>query len=384
MLRPPDACRYLRLANDRPIWSTILPMAQSRSVDLPALVSAMVSEQASDLHLVARHPPMLRVHGDLQEIGSGPLSAEAIVEAIRSIAPPATATRIGVANDLDFAATVAVDGRPVRVRGNLFIASGESGACLRLIPDQIPTLNELAFPLELAERIWKLTNGLVLITGITGSGKTTSLAALVQGLNAAGGLRIITIEEPIEYVYPHAPRSLVTQREVGRDVDTFYDGLRFGLRQDPDVLLVGEIRDRETAQLALSAAETGHLIFATLHTADAKGAITRLIDLFPSDVHNDVRTQLSLSLRYVIAQHLLPPPQRGGRRILALEVLFANFGVRSAIRAGKIESLDTAIQSGRKDGMISLDGYLRELVQQGRIDLATARQFAKDPAEFGA
>src|SRR5262249_12924153 len=155
------------------------------------------------------------------------------------------------------------------------------------------------------------------------------------------------VEEPIEYVFPTAPTSLVSQREVGTDVASFFDGLRFGLRQDPDIILVGEIRDRDTAQLALSAAETGHLIFATLHTADAKGAITRLFDLFPSVLHYVVPTQLSMSLRYVIAQHLLPPPQRGGRRVLAIEVLAANFAVRAAIRQGKIESIDSAIQSGK-------------------------------------
>ena len=174
----------------------------------------------------------------------------------------------------------------------------------------------------------------------------------------------------------------MTQREVGRDVASFYDGLRFGLRQDPDVILVGEIRDRETAQLALSAAETGHLIFATMHTTDAKGAMTRLIDLFPAERHDDVRTQLSMSLRFVIAQHLLPSGN-GGRRVLAMEVLYANFAVRSAVRQGKIENLESAIQSGRRDGMYSLDVDLRRLVEQGRINMDTARAFAKDPSEFG-
>lgn len=352
--------------------------------DMLALLKRMVGAEASDLHLVPGAPPMLRVHGELTPAGETPLAAAEIGPMLAAIAPPAIAPRLGDACNLDFAAEFVHDGRPTRLRVNVFASRGQTGACLRLIASKIPATAELGFPEELAARIERLHSGLVLFTGITGAGKTTTLAAIIQRINAAGGNRIITIEEPIEYVFPQMPSSLVTQREVGPDVESFYDGLRSGLRQDPDIILVGEIRDRQTAQLALSAAETGHLILATMHTADAKGAITRLIDLFPSDAHDDVRTQLSLSLRLVVTQHLLPPPQRGGRRVLALEVLVANFAVRSAIRTGKIESLDSAIQSGRKDGMISLDAYLRELVQQGRIDLATARQFAKDPGELGA
>ena len=359
-------------------------MPDRTDASLQGLLDLMVEREASDLHLLPGYRPMLRVNGELSPAGDAPLAAERLLPMIATLAPPAVAARLGQATDLDFAAQFPHDGKIVRVRVNVMSARGQPGACLRLIPSAIPPISELGFPDELAARIDKLTNGLVLVTGITGSGKTTTLAALVQRFNAAGGYRIITVEEPIEYIFPPTPTGLVSQREVGVDVASFYDGLRFGLRQDPDILLVGEIRDRDTAQLALSAAETGHLIFATLHTADAKGAITRLVDLFPSETHDDVRTQLSMSLRLVVAQHLLPPPQRGGRRVLALETMTANFAVRAAIRAGKIESLDTAIQSGRKDGMVSLDACLRELVTQGRIDLATARQFAKDPGELGA
>jgi len=359
--------------------------ANSDSVTrLEKLLAEMVQREASDLHLVAGYPPTLRVHGELQAVDAGELGADDILPMIRPLVPAAVARRLDDATDLDFAVQVTLQGEPVRFRVNVFIAAGQPGACLRLIPSRIPDADSLGLPEELVARIDALNNGLVLVTGITGSGKTTTLAALVQRFNAAGGCRIITIEEPIEYVYPRSPRSLVSQREVGRDVASFFDGLRCGLRQDPDILLVGEVRDRDTAQLALSAAETGHLIFATLHTADARGAITRLVDLFPPEQHDDVRSQLALSLRSVITQHLLPPPQRGGRRVLAVEVLAANFAVRSAIRTGRIETLDSAIQSGRRDGMISLDAHMRSLVQAGRIDAATARQFAKDPAEFDA
>jgi len=359
-------------------------VSETRNNILQQLLDLMVEREASDLHLLPGYRPMLRVHGELAPATEAALAPEQLIELIRPLAPPAVAGRLGHATDLDFAATFQHSGRPIRVRVNVLSARGEPGICLRLIPSVIPPFSELGLPEDLASRIEKLANGLVLVTGITGSGKTTTLASVVQRFNAAGGYRIITVEEPIEYIFPRSPLGLVSQREVGVDVASFYDGLRYGLRQDPDILLVGEIRDRDTAQLALSAAETGHLIFATMHTADAKGAITRLVDLFPSEMHDDVRTQLSMSLRMVVAQHLLPPPQRGGRRVLALEVMVANYPVRAAIRAGKIESLDSAIQSGRKDGMITIDAYLRELVTQGRIDLATARQYAKDPGELGA
>jgi len=350
--------------------------------DLNRLLSDMTRRQASDLHLVAGYPPMYRVHGELTPAGDGAIARGGVLPLISAIAPPEVKARLNGGTDVDFAMQIGEGTTAQRFRVNVFSARGDCGARIRAIPGEIPNLAGLGFPAELAERIASLKNGLVLVTGITGSGKTTSIAALIQLLNARGGSRIITIEEPIEYLYPQTPGSLVTQREVGADVPSFYDGLRYGLRQDPDVLLVGEIRDRETAQLALSAAETGHLIFSTLHTPDAKGAVTRMIDLFPPEQHDDIRTQLSMSLRYAIAQHLLPT-DAGGRRVLALEVMFASFPVRSAIRTGKIESLDSAIQSGRKDGMWSLDADLKRLLLEGKINIDTARAFAKDPEEFG-
>ncbi|MCZ6683170.1 MAG: PilT/PilU family type 4a pilus ATPase [Planctomycetota bacterium] len=348
------------------------------------LLRHMSEKEASDLHLVTGHRPMYRVHGELVSATDWTVQPGEAIEMVSRLAPPHVAGRVGESTDLDFAVEIDIDGpSPQRFRVNVFSSRGDRGACFRAIADKAPSLAELGFPTDLAERILSLKNGLVLVTGITGSGKTTSLAALIRILNERGGSRIITIEEPIEYIYAPAANSMVTQREIGTDVATFYDGLRFGLRQDPDVLLVGEIRDRETAQLAVSAAETGHLIFATMHTTDAKGAVTRLVDLFPVHRHDEIRTQLSMSLRYVVAQHLLPSGL-GGRRTLAMEVLFANFAVRSVIRQGKIESIDSAIQSGRKDGMYSLDVDLRRLVEQGRIKIETARAFAKDPSEFGA
>ncbi len=351
---------------------------------LVALLRGMAAAEASDLHLVPGHPPMFRIHGLLAVVPEEPpVEAEEVLPALRAVAPPHVAARLAEARDLDFAVQLGDGAEALRFRVNVFASRGQHGACLRAVPRAIPELDELGFPADLAARLLAPQSGLVLITGITGSGKTTTLAALVQALNRRGGYRIITIEEPIEYVYPTVPGSLVTQREVGVDVASFHDGLRYGLRQDPDVILVGEIRDRETAQLALSAAETGHLILGTLHTADAKGAVTRLIDLFPPEQHDDLRGQLALSLRGVVAQHLLPRAGGGGRRVLALESLMPTFAVRAAIRGGRVENLDSAIQSSRKEGMFSLDVDLRRLLTAGLITLDTARAFAKDPGEFG-
>ncbi len=346
------------------------------------LLARMHDREASDLHLVPGYPPTYRIHGELVTAAQTEVAADLVREMIAAIMPEQFRGHMDKATDLDFAFQLA-DGQAVRrFRANIFFSRGQIGACFRAIPDIIPTLPELGFPSDLGVRIISQKNGLILLTGITGSGKTTSLAAMIQMLNTAGGQRIITIEEPIEYIYPPTGTSVVTQREVGVDVPSFYEGLRYGLRQDPDVILVGEIRDRETAQLAMSAAETGHLIFATLHTSDAKGAITRLVDLFPTGRQPEIRTQLSLSLRFVVAQHLLPSAT-GGRRVLAVEAMYCNYGVRSAIRQGKVEALDSAIQSGRADGMFSLDTDLRRLLNDGRITRDTARAYAQDPAEFG-
>jgi twitching motility protein PilT len=223
----------------------------------------------------------------------------------------------------------------------------------------------------------------VLISGVTGSGKTTTLAMIINLLNQESGYRIITVEDPIEYLFPTNTRSIVTQREVGQDVASFADGLKYGLRQDPDVILVGEIRDRATAQMALSAAETGHLVLSTLHTRDAKGAISRYVDFFPQSVQSEIRSQLSIGLRAVVSQHLLPSREENAKRELALEILFNNAPIASAIRFGKIESIDTNIQTGRSDGMLTLDESLKRLLQAGRISHETASRFVTDKNLLG-
>jgi twitching motility protein PilT len=247
-----------------------------------------------------------------------------------------------------------------------------------VVPTSIPDFEWAEFPAALAQRLAFVLDGLVIVTGATGSGKTTTLAMIVNLLNQMGGYRIITVEEPIEYQFPRVGNSVVTQREVGNDVLSFADGLKYGLRQDPDVILVGEVRDRETAQIALSAAETGHLVFTTLHTRDAKGAISRYADLFPQDVQRDVRMQLALSLRAVVAQRLLPDIVKGEKRHLALEVLWNTNPIASGIRHGKLESLDNYLLTSREDGMISFDESIRQLLKAEKITREVAEQNVRD------
>lgn len=343
-------------------------------------LAVLVAQGGSDLHLVVGHPPVQRLHGDLVELPEGVLTTAMVSELITQISPPEAARRLESEKDVDFSCLLVVEERAIRVRVNVFFAQREPGMCIRVIPDTIPDLAWAGFPEPLADRLARLRDGLVLVTGATGSGKTTTLAMIVNRIHQAGGHRIITVEEPVEYLFPPAPHSLVTQREVGVDVASFADGLKYGLRQDPDVILVGEIRDRPTAQMALSAAETGHLVFSTLHSRDAKGALSRFADLFPQDVQREVRAVLALSLRAVISQRLLPAAIPGAKRELALEVLWNTAPIAVAIRNGKLESIDNYLLTGRDEGMLSFDESVRQLWRAGRISRETAEQHVRELA----
>lgn len=337
-----------------------------------------VQVEASDLHVVSGHPPVIRLHGDLIELPEPPLTPDEAEPLLLSSCPEDAAGRLQTSKNADFSFGCDAGGKPVRFRATLFIAGGDIGGCFRLIPETIPDLAWAGFPPDLATRLVALRDGIVLVTGATGSGKSTTLAMLVNRLNKTGGYRIITVEEPVEYRFPREPNSVVSQREVGGDVLSFADGLKYGLRQDPDVILVGEIRDRETAQMALSAAETGHLVFSTLHTRDAKGAITRLPDLFPPDAQSAARSQLAMSLRAIVSQRLLPSAHKSEKRHLALEVMWNTHPVASAIRQNKVESIDNYIQTGREDGMWTCDEAVRLLLRAGKITRAVAEQNVRD------
>ncbi len=349
------------------------------SAELIELLQTAIEREASDLHLVPDYPPMLRIHGQLRPATETPLSSEQTRAMVATLLPERSRGLAEQTKNMDCSVALTYRGGESRFRASVYLAQGQWCACLRHIPNEIPSLDWLGFPPDLAQRLIAHSNGLVVVTGVVGSGKTATLAALVHLLRQNTNKRILTVEEPIEYLHPATVGGLVTQREVGRDVDSFADGLKHGLRQDPDVILVGEIRDRETAQMALSAAETGHLILTTLHTRDAKGAVSRVVDIFPQEAQDDIRAQLAMSLRSVVCQHLLPAITEGEKRVLALEVLHANQQVQVAIRSGKIETLESAIQTGKRDGMFTLDEDMQRLVHAGCIALETARRYAKDP-----
>lgn len=358
------------------------PSAAETSFLRDALAQA-VARGASDLHVVVGHKPTLRLHGRLQELDAPLLTQEAVKTALVTVCPPQTLDDFDRQKNADFALELPIDGKPQRFRANYFFSGQSLGACFRVIPSQIPDFRWAGFPQDIADRLAHFRNGLVLISGVSGAGKTTTLAMLIDLLQQEGDYRIITVEEPIEYLFgsregtPSRGNSIVTQREVGRDVTSFADGLKYGLRQDPDVILVGEIRDRDTAQMALSAAETGHLVFSTLHTRDAKGAISRYADLFPQNVQPEIRCQLAMSLRAVVCQHLLPNAN-GGKRELALEIMFNNSPIASAIRTAKDETIDRNILTSRADGMITLDESVRRLYQSAKISRETAEQYVSD------
>lgn len=342
---------------------------------LHAWLTEAIAAGASDLHLAVDHPPMLRCYGRLSALETARLTQPDLDRLLPQLSGPEGFARFVRERNLDFALQTRIQEQPRRFRVNFYFGGRASGACLRIIPERIPTLEWAGFPQTVARKIAHFRNGLVLISGVTGSGKTTTLAMVIQMLNAEGGRRILTIEEPIEYVFPACPDTIVTQREVGSDVQSFADGLKYGLRQDPDVILVGEVRDQDTAQMALSAAETGHLVFSTLHTRDAKGAISRFIDLFPRGTQDPVRSQLAYGLRAVISQHLLPSLQPAHKPELALEILFNTPRVRSAIAQDKMHSIDNTIQTSRAEGMVTLADSVRQLLQAQRIDAQVAERY---------
>lgn len=353
----------------------VSPPNPADSTPLHDWLAQAIAAEASDLHVVPGYAPVLRVHGELRELDCPAMDGDAVRRMLLSLCPDHARDRFLAEQNADFALELVVRDRPQRFRANYFMARRKMGACFRLIPSVIPDFRWAGFPEDLAQQLAHFRGGLVLVCGVVGSGKTTSLAMLIQLLNREGGCRIITVEEPVEYLFPQMPGSVVTQREVGVDVHTFADGLKYALRQDPDVILVGEIRDRETAQMAMSAAATGHLVFSTLHTRDAKGALSRYADLFPQADQGEVRAQLAFSLRAVVSQHLLPSVCPDEKRVLAMEILFNNPAIAASLRSGKIESIDNVILTSRAEGMRPLNESIKQLLKEGQISAQTAARF---------
>jgi twitching motility protein PilT len=333
---------------------------------------------ASDLHLACGSQPMLRLNGRLERIKYKILEAEDLKTLLYEIAPERLVKVFEETGDLDFAYAAPGIGR---LRANYFRQERGVSAAFRAIPETVPSLADLSLPDILGELAMR-PKGLVLVTGPTGSGKSTTLAAMVR--HAAENRRdhIITIEDPIEFV--HAPASaLINQREVGRDTRSFAAALRGALREDPDIILVGEMRDLETIELALEAAETGHLVLSTLHTVSAAKTIDRIIDVFPGDRQAQIRSALSESLCAVISQMLFPRADAPGR-VLAQEILLANTAVRNLIRENKIFQIFSVMETGKTAGMRTLDDALLELLAAGRLDPADAWRNAVNKTRFAA
>ena len=321
---------------------------------------------------------MLRLRGELRTIdGAPPLTKESLHEMMYEVLADNQKARFEEQWDLDFSVEVQNLGR---FRVNVFRQRRGEGAVFRVIPSKIAPLEALGLPPILKELALR-DRGLLLVTGPTGSGKSTTLAGMVDVINERRSAHIITLEDPIEYVHDHK-NCVVNQREIGQNAKSFSSGLRAALREDPDVILVGEMRDLETISMALTAAETGHLVLATLHTSSAHQTVNRVIDVFSSDQQSQVRVQLAESLVGVVAQLLLPTADNKGR-VPAVEVLVATPAVRNLIRETKIHQIPSAIQTGAKEGMQSLDQHLRELVKRGKITRETAQRWATDKAVFG-
>lgn len=355
------------------------PLAERRPASEPrlqALLDEMVECGASDLHITVGGPPRLRIDGRLRDCGTAVLGPEDTSALGGSMLTEGQRSRFARKRDIDF--SFSIDGRS-RFRANLFRQRGHVACAIRRIPVDIPSLEALGLPSVVA-RLTGKPRGLVLVTGPTGSGKSTTLAAMVDRINAERAGHIITIEDPIEFVHPHK-RCIVNQREVGRDTEGFDAALRFALRQDPDVLLLGEMRDPETIQAALTIAETGHLALATLHTNSAAETIHRIVDVFPSHRQEQVRAQFALVFEGVVTQVLLP--RRGGSgRVVACEVLLATPATRALIREAKVHQICSAMQAARRLGMQTLNDALHRLYVQGRVTSEDCLRVSSDPAGF--
>lgn len=344
---------------------------------IDSLLRLVLETKASDLHIAVGSPPLIRIDGDLERVKWRTISESEYENLMEPITPERLWKDFLEKGDVDYAYSM---GTRARFRVNLFRQEHGSGAVLRMIPPRVLTLEELGLPPQVAA-VGRVARGLVLVTGPTGSGKSTTLAALLDWINRTRAFHIVTIEDPVEFIHV-SQRSIMTHRELGFDTPTFSGALKAALREDPDVVLVGELRDLETMTMALHAAETGLLVFGTLHTNSAAKAIDRLIDGFPGEEQEQVRTVLAEVLKSVVAQVLLK--KKGGGRIPAFEVLRGSSALSNAIREGKTAMVNSLIQTGKQQGMIGMDQSLADLVTADLVEAEEALDKALDKDTFRA
>lgn len=337
-------------------------------MDITQLLAFTMQNNASDLHLSPNNPPIIRAHGDLKRIKSDPLRSDDIRTMLYSVMTEDQRADFEREMELDFAIAF---GEKARFRVNIFTTRTGTAAVFRSIPSLIPTIDELDLP-KVMRRFAELEKGLVLVTGPTGSGKSTTLASLINYINETEARHIITVEDPVEFFHT-SKKSLVNHRELGTDTKSFSRALKSALREDPDVVLVGEMRDHETISLALTAAETGHLVFGTLHSNTAAKTIDRIIDVFPTGDKEMVRAMLASSLQGVVSQTLLKKAEGGGR-VGAFEILVGTNAVRNLIRENQIAQMYSMIQTGARYGMITMEDAIKSLMEAGIVDRAEARR----------
>jgi twitching motility protein PilT len=346
-------------------------------IPVPELLEIVLERRASDLHMTAGAPPTIRLHGDLIRLTDYPiLSPRALQGMIYAILPQKMRERLEQELELDM--SYALPGK-ARFRVNVYYQRDSLGAAFRLIPYEIKTVESLGLPSVVAD-LARYPRGFVVVTGPTGSGKSTSLAGMVDIVNRERSAHIMTVEDPIEFLHKHQ-QCIVNQREVGADTHSFAQALKHVLRQDPDVILVGEMRDLETISTAITAAETGHLVFATLHTQDAPQTIDRIIDVFPPHQQQQVRVQLATTLQGIVTQQLLQTAD-GLSRAVACEVLICTPAVRNLIREGKVHQIYSIMQAGGRFGMQTMDQALANLVKEGKISQQLAYERSHDPEEL--
>ena len=359
--------------------------AQKKSVQelhIDELLDLIIAMKGSDLHIAAGIPPVIRADGELKPTPYENMSPLDIQQIMYAILTDEQIQKFESTWELDFSYALQ---KKARFRVNIFKDKGSVAASLRLIPTKIPTLEEMGMP-EIFEKLTHLRRGLVLVTGPTGSGKSTTLAAMINAINLTRSEHIITIEDPIEFVHNHK-LSVINQRELGMDTKSFGNALRASLREDPDIILVGEMRDLETMSLAVSAAETGHLVFGTLHTNSAASSVDRIVDGFPPGQQGQVRLQLSNNIQAIISQQLIPTTPNyqassGRGRIGAFEIMIANAAIRNLIREAKAHQITSIIQTSANIGMITTDASLRNLYMEGKISYENAMSRAQNAEEL--